>query len=281
MFNTLITPEVLRSEAGEGSWVVFDCDFNLADKDAGRRRYEAGHVPGARYLDLERDLSNPVSETSGRHPLPNWRRLARVLGDSGVSTDSQVVCYDASGGTMAARLWWLLRWLGHEAVAVLEGGWQGWQKAGLPISGEMPAPKPALFTPHPARDQVIDTETLLDLLGQTGFRLLDARAPERFRGEVEPIDPVAGHIPGAINAPCADNLDAKGRFLPADQLRKRYLALLDGRNPAEAIAMCGSGVTACHTLLAMEHAGLSGARLYAGSWSEWIRDPGRPVATGA
>jgi thiosulfate/3-mercaptopyruvate sulfurtransferase len=271
--------------------VVLDCRFDLSAPDAGREAHRRGHIATARYLDLNRDLSAPVSPASGRHPLPDARRLAARLAALGIGPDTMVVAYDESNGSFAARAWWLLRWLGHRKAAVLDGGFKAWLAAGGPTeTGESPqepwgerarAAAAQLSDASAAADAVIATgRELAPLLENRQYLLVDARAPERFTGTVEPIDPVAGHVPGAVNHPFAANLREDGRFLPRAELRKRWLERLGGTDPGNVIAMCGSGVTACHNLLALELAGLPGAKLYAGSWSEWIRDPRRPVARG-
>lgn len=276
-FRTLIAPETLHAHLGREDWRLVDCRFDLADADAGERAWREAHVPGAVYAHLERDLSGPVTSRTGRHPLPDPDRLVQRLGEWGINPASQVVAYDASGGAMAARLWWLLRWLGHDAVAVLDGGWSAWRGAGFPVESALPSPSPTRFERRLSLNESIDTAAVLRAVeGESDWRLVDARAPERFRGEVEPIDPVAGHVPGAVNRPFAENLDARGRFLRPEILRERFATIASGR--ADRVAhYCGSGVTACHNVLAMEYAGLGGSRLYAGSWSEWIRDPSHPV----
>lgn len=262
------------------AWVVCDCRFSLADAAAGERAYRAGHVPGARYAHLGRDLSGPVTAGSGRHPLPDRGRLAECFGRWGISVRTQVVAYDDAGGAFAARLWWLLRWLGHERVAVLDGGWQAWAQEGHPVSTAVPSVHPALFESRAPLAQEVGAEEVARALARQEICLIDARAAERFRGEAEPIDPVAGHVPGAVNRPLQDNLGADGHFKPAAELRAALERRTAGFPPRQVVHMCGSGVTACHNLLAMEIAGLAGSRLYAGSWSEWIRDPARPVARG-
>lgn len=279
-YTTLITPDQLQPHLGAPDWVVVDCRFDLADPAAGRRDYAAAHLPGAVYADLERDLSGPPTGGSGRHPLPPPHALAARLSGWGVGAESQVVAYDDNSGAMASRLWWLLRWLGHDAVAVLDGGLEAWREARLPTTAELAARAPRRFTARPRPELLVDAVELAEWLARDEVLVVDARSPERFRGEVEPIDPVAGHIPGAINRPFTANLDAEGRFLPAAVLREQWQAVLGGRQSAAVVSQCGSGVTACHNLLALERAGLSGARLYPGSWSEWIRDPQRPVACG-
>lgn len=280
MLTTLVDTETLARHLDDPRWVVFDCRFTLSDAEAGRRAYAAGHIPGARYAHLEEDLSGPVGPGTGRHPLPDPALLARKLGDWGVDRSKQVVVYDDTFGAMAARLWWLLRWLGHEAVALLDGGFPKWQREGRPVTAEPPRVVPARFMAKPRDEMWVDSRFVERVVRDNSHLILDARAEERFRGEVEPFDKVAGHIPGALNRPYEDNLDLSGEFLSEEALREDYGAQLGGIPPERVIVMCGSGVTACHNLLAMEHAGLKGARLYAGSWSEWITDPNRPVAKG-
>lgn len=278
--TTLITAATLQAHLDDPDWVVVDCRFNLADPAAGRRAYQDGHIPGARYAHLDEDLSAPVTATTGRHPLPDPARLAATLGAWGIGPGTQVLAYDDLGGMLAAaRLWWLLRWLGHTAVAVLDGGLPAWTRAGLPLSTDVPVIAARTFIARPDDRLWLTVEQVQGLPAHE--LLLDARGAARYRGEMEPIDPVAGHIPGALNLPTESNLAADGCFLPAAALRARFAALLGERPAARVVHSCGSGVTACHNLLAMEVAGLSGSRLYAGSWSEWIRDPQRPVATGA
>ena len=280
-YSTLITPTELYPHLNDPNWVVVDCRFNLMDTEAGRRTYRTGHIPGARYAHLDEDLSGPITPASGRHPLPDSARLMATFSAWGIHATSQVVAYDEANGAIAARLWWLLRWLGHRAVAVLDGGLSGWRHEHLPLSTEIPTPQTSSFQGCPDNRLWIDSAEMLDRVGKGDALIVDARAVVRYRGEQEPIDPVAGHVPGAINLPLEGNLNPAGQFLPPAALRERFAAVLRGRPPTELIHMCGSGVTACHNLLAMEAVGLSGSRLYAGSWSEWIRDLARPVAMGA
>lgn len=276
----LLTAEQLSARLGQPNLVLLDCRFALEDPGYGQRVYREGHVPGALQADLERDFSAPVmAGRSGRHPLPSPAQLLDRLRAWGVSADSEVVLYDDGPGAFAARGWWLLLWLGkREGVFLLDGGLKAWREAGFELDQQVPQPRPGDFDGQPDPHLVIDTETLHASLGEPDWTLLDARALPRFRGEVEPIDPVAGHIPGARCAPFTENLDANGRFLPAEQLRQRFSSLLGGRVPEHLVAYCGSGVTACHNLFALCLAGYPLAPLYAGSWSEWITDPARPVA---
>ena len=279
--GTLTQAEDLAARLGQPGLGVIDCRFDLARPGYGHEAWAAGHVPGAPHADLNLDLSAPVTATSGRHPLPAPADFAATLRRLGVSRDSRVVAYDDGNGMYASRLWWMLRWLGHDAVSVLDGGFARWIALGLPVETVAPAPAPGDFVELPRPAMAVDAATVLAAIGATDGVMLDARAPERYRGEVEPIDAVAGHVPRARNRPFAASLGADGRFLPPAQLRAALLEDLGGTPPSRAIAMCGSGVTACHLLLALEHAGLGGGRLYPGSWSEWSRDPSRPVARGA
>jgi thiosulfate/3-mercaptopyruvate sulfurtransferase len=242
--------------------------------------YAQGHIPGARFLHLDDDLSGVKNGHNGRHPLPDPALLSSKLGQLGIANTSQVIAYDSHGGMYAARLWWLMRWLGHEAVAVLDGGLTKWLAESRPVTAELPRIEPATFERLPGALPVDATFVLIHLDG-TGMQLVDARAPDRYAGQNETLDPVAGHIPGAANRFFKLNLEEQGTFKPADVLRKEFTDLLAGRTSREVVHQCGSGVTACHNLLAMEHAGLAGSRLYAGSWSEWCADRGRPVAIGA
>jgi thiosulfate/3-mercaptopyruvate sulfurtransferase len=276
----LISAEALAEHLGEPGLRLFDCRFDLADPSAGEREYRLAHLPGAIYAHLDRDLAGPVTPDTGRHPLPDLAEFEMRLRGWGLGVGSIAVAYDAGNGMYAARLWWMLRWLGHDRALVLDGGLARWRTLGLPVVTEMPSWPAGDFVAHPRLDLAVDAATVLAVAADSGSRLLDARAPERFRGEVEPLDAVAGHIPGAVNHPLTGSLAADGRLLDPAELRRSFEASLGGVPPTHAVAMCGSGVTACHLLLALEQAGLSGARLYPGSWSEWIRDPRRPVASG-
>jgi thiosulfate/3-mercaptopyruvate sulfurtransferase len=276
-YSTVVSAARLAHHLDDPDWRIFDCRHQLSDPEAGAHAYAAGHLPGASFLHLDRDLSGPMNGSNGRHPLPDPQLLAATLGAAGVSGETQVVAYDDAGGMMASRLWWLLRWLGHDRVAVLDGGIERWVAEGRPLSTASPEVAVARFEGSP-RDWVATTQEVLADVSNGQFCLIDARSPDRFRGENETLDPVGGHIPGARNRFFRDNLDSEGCFRPAAELRRELLALLAGIDPKQAVMSCGSGVTACHNLLAMEIAGLHDARLYAGSWSEWCSDPARPVA---
>ncbi len=280
-FTTLISVADLAGHLDDPNWVICDCRHDLADTEAGRRAWRESHVPGARFVHLDEDLSAPKSGRNGRHPLPDPERFARRVGELGISNSSQVVAYDASGGYYAARMWWMLRWLGHESAAVLDGGWDAWRKAPHPITDQIPVIKAARFTVRLRSDVAYESAAIVANLGTSGALLLDARSPDRYRGENETLDPVAGHIPGAANRFFKLNLDADGGFKPPSALREEFNAVIGARAPTDVIHYCGSGVTACHNLLAMEVAGLSGSRLYPGSWSEWCADRSRPVAVGS
>lgn len=283
MTMTLISAAGLAERLNAPGVRVFDVRHDLTNHSAGRQAYEAGHIPGARYLDHETELAAARTGTNGRHPLPSRAAFGALMAAHGVTPETLVVAYDASGGMYAAHLWWMLRWLGHGQVAVLDGGWQAWTAAGLPTAAEAEqAPAPgAAVEPGAALAGSVDAQAVLDNIARPSFTVIDARAANRYRGEVEPMDPVAGHIPGALNRPNGENLQPDGRFKPAEQLRAEFTSLLDGRDPASIVHQCGSGITACHNLLSMEIAGLAGSRLYPGSWSEWCSDPSRPVAKGA
>jgi len=276
MYTTLVSTEQLNAHLDE--WLVLDCRFDLADKDAGRKAYAAGHVPGAFYLHMEDDLSSPATPETGRHPLPDAERLAAKLAALGLSAERQVVVYDDMGGAMAARAWWLLRWLGHQPVAVLDGGFPAWLGDEFEVSQKPVMVQAGAFEPRPNPEMALSAPQVQQGLREGSIALVDARNAERFRGEMEPIDPIAGHVPGALNRPLMDNL-TDGLFKPAGVLHAEWEQVLDGRHASEVVHMCGSGITACHNLLAMEIACLTGSRLYPGSWSEWIRDPSRGVAS--
>ena len=273
MHTTLVSTDELQKNLG--SWRVFDCRHDLMKPDLGEQQYREAHIPGALFAHLDRDLSAARDGRNGRHPLPYPGAFLAWLGQQGLKRDDQIVCYDAGAGTVAARLWWMLRWIGHDAVAVLDGGLAKWLKEGRPTSAEIPRIAHNAYPARVRENRVVG----VGALEQQNARLLllDARAPARFRGELEPIDRVAGHIPGAQNRFCNENVDASGAFKTPTELRKEFDRILKDRPASEVVNYCGSGVAACHNLLAMEVAGLPGAKLYAGSWSDWITDPARPI----
>jgi len=278
-YITLISTSDLERHLDDPACVVVDCRHNLSDVHAGELAYRANHIPGARFMHMDRDLSGVKTGRNGRHPLPDAAKLAATLGHAGIDGSKQVIAYDQNNGMWASRLWWLLRWLGHDAVAVLDGGLDKWIGEGRPQTSEPPAPRPATFVAKPPGPTASASE-IVSHLNDGAIFLLDARAPERYRGDLEPIDPVAGHIPSARNRPYGQNLTAQGVFKPEAQLRAEFEALLGDVASSSVVHQCGSGVTACHNVLAMAVAGLAGSRLYPGSWSEWIADPARPVARG-
>jgi len=280
MYATLISAADLAARTGDPNWRILDCRYSLQSPEAGAAQYAAGHLPGAAYVDLEHDLSGPRSASSGRHPLPDAATLVQRLGALGIDERVQVVAYDASAGLFAARAWWLLRALGHRAVAVLDGGLAAWTDGGgmLTTQSELRAPRRFPWDGRPLPGVSAD-EVATGLATRT-LALIDVRAAERFEGRVEPLDPVAGHVPGATNLPQSLSLQTDGRFRSAAELNALFAARTGATSPQDIVCMCGSGVTACHTLLAMEVAGRTGGRLYAGSWSEWCRDPSRPIAIG-
>jgi len=278
-FATLIQPNELQALIAAGEVLVLDCEYDLADEDKGRAVHAGGHLPGARYLALGKDMAGTSDGTNGRHPLPGREAFAARMRALGLKAGQQVACYDGCGNFYAARLWWMLKWAGHEAVAVLDGGRQAWIDAGLPLeTGEVAEGPPGDF--EAGESLVADPVTAADVLANIDagtLQVLDARSPDRFAGGPDTLDPVAGHIPGAGNRFFKDNMTADGRFRSADDLATEFAALAGGK---PVVLSCGSGVTACHNALAMAVAGIEGARLYPGSWSEWIADPARPVATG-
>ncbi len=279
-YDTIIGAQDLATAGPAPDWVVIDCRFDLADPAWGAYAYYRGHIPGAFFAHLDRHLCGAATRGTGRHPLPDWSRFAARLGQWGIRPTTQVIVYDQHNGSYAARLWWMLRALGHEKAALLDGGWSAWLRAGGAEEVLVPPLRSGRYEAHCGSGWVT-TARLQQQLDNGSCVLVDARSAERFRGEHEPIDPVAGHVPGALNRPYTENLGRDEIFRPAVALRTDWSALLDGRAPESVVHMCGSGVTACHNLLAMEVAGLTGSRLYAGSWSEWIADPARPVAVGA
>ena len=273
--TTLVSTSQLASHLAD--WAIVDCRFDLQNETWGRDQYVASHVPGAVYANLNDDLSGPRTGRNGRHPLPTREALASTLGRLGISNDTQVVAYDQDSGMYASRLWWLLRFAGHRAVAVLDGGWAAWTRERRPTRGGQEQRRPVIFTPGTGLEEPVLIDEAAAAVRDEQRVLVDARAPERYEGRVEPIDRVPGHIPGAVNRFFKDNLTPDGTFKQPDTLREQFTQVLAGHEPTQAILYCGSGVTACHNLLAMEHAGLHGARLYPGSWSEWSSDPSRPI----
>lgn len=277
-FRILVGVRELTRHLDDPDWCVIDCRHALTDPEFGRSAYAEGHIPGAIFMHLDEDLSGPMTGANGRHPLPDPEVLAERLGRFGIGNDTQVVAYDDVGGMFAARLWVLLRWLGHQKGAVLDGGFRAWRDDAQPLETPVPARRPVRFQPA-LQPLMVDLDHVSAHLRHPDMCMIDARSPDRFRGENETLDPVGGHIPGAINRFFRDNLES-GHFKSPQQLRTEFLPLLRGHVPSQVVHQCGSGVTACHNLLAMEHAGLSGTRLYAGSWSEWCADRARPIATG-
>jgi thiosulfate/3-mercaptopyruvate sulfurtransferase len=278
-YGTLVDAATLAAHLADPAWRIVDVRHQLADVAFGESAYAAGHIPGALFMHCDRDLSGQMNGRNGRHPLPDPASLADRFASLGIGAQTQVVVYDDSQGMIAGRLWWLLRWLGHDRVAVLDGGLQAWQAAGGSLTDAITPPPAADFVAR-LRDTLVDADHVRAFLQTSRLHLVDARSPDRFRGENETLDPVGGHIPGATNRFFRDNLQADGRFKPAAELRAEWLAVLAGRAPEQVVHQCGSGVSACHNILAMELAGLPGSRLYAGSWSEWCADPARPVAVG-
>jgi len=276
-YTTLIEPAELAEHIADPGWVVVDCRFDLANPAAGSRQYAEGHIPGARYAHLDSDLSGPITARTGRHPLPDPERFARKLGAWGTGDSTQVVAYDDASGAVAARLWWMLRWVGHRRVAVLNGGLKAWVETGRSLSDRTPLIAPTSYVPRVDPDAAVSVEQVMNGLAAGTLVLVDARASDRFAGQNETIDLVAGHVPGARNHPFLSNVAGDRRFLGEGELRERWHTTLAGATGRDVVSMCGSGVTACHNLLALEVAGYRGARLYPGSWSEWIRDEKRKV----
>jgi thiosulfate/3-mercaptopyruvate sulfurtransferase len=280
-FTTLIDAAALAARLEREDLALFDCRFELGNPAWGEGEFAREHIPGAQYLHLDRDLSGPITPQTGRHPLPDPREFARRIAALGAGTGMQLVAYDQGHGAYAARFWWMARWIGIRDVAALDGGMAAWRAAGLPLESAVRTPRPRDLPVNLVANAVVDSDALDELRQRPGTLLVDARGADRFAGRNETLDPVAGHVPGARNMPFTGNLGADGKFLPPEKLRQRWAALLGALPPQALISSCGSGVTACQNLLALEHAGLGGARLYAGSWSEWIRDPRRPIATGS
>ena len=279
-FKYLIRVEELRPQLDQPTWRVLDCRFDLMQPAKGREEYGQGHIAGAQYANLDQDLAGPVTDSTGRHPLPSTNTFANTLGAWGIDNDSQVVVYDHSSGAIAARLWWMLKWLGHDRVAVLNGGYAAWRETAYAVSDSAELLTAAKFRPAPDSNLVISTDELQDSINAGDAPLIvDARDRARFAGRNEPIDSVAGHIPGAVNRPFTESINAKGEWKSRDELREGWAQHLEQDFDRSWVSMCGSGVTACHLALSAGLAGYPPPRLYVGSWSEWIRDPKRPIAT--
>ena len=277
MHTTLISTDVLTAHLVDSSWLIADCRYNLNDETWGRAQYEAGHLPGAVFVDVARDLAGPRTGTNGRHPLPASDDMAATFGRVGIGDDIQVIAYDQEAGAFASRLWWMLRYLGHDAVAVLDGGFAKWTREGRPVRGGVETRRPAGFTPRLRQEMRVTADETLAHLGDPSVLLVDARSPDRYAGKPDPLDTIYGHIPGARNRYYRDNVSEAGTMRAGRELRADFEKVLAGRPANQVVMYCGSGITACHNLLAMEHSGLHGARLFAGSWSEWESDPNRPV----
>ena len=279
MYKTLIDPSTLSTHLHDPNWVVIDCRFDLANPEKGEEWYREAHIPGARYAHLDRHLSGPKTGTNGRHPLPDAETLCRTFAALGISNGMQVVAYDADSSMYAARLWWMLRWMGHDAVAVLDGGLARWQREGHPVRGGVESSTVGHFKGAPRPGWRLTVDEVAGLVGDRSRLLVDSRTPERYRGIGETLDKVGGHIPGAANYFFQQNLAADKTFKDPDDLKTQWTPVLEGRDPKDVVVYCGSGVTACHNLLALEHAGVHGVKIFPGSWSEWSADPSRPVAT--
>jgi len=281
-FTTLIDTTTLAAHLDDPNWAVVDCRFSLADTELGRRAYRAAHIPGAVYAHLDADLSSPIIPgQTGRHPLPTVAQVAAKFSAWGIDEGVQIVVYDDWGGAIAARLWWMLGWLGHEAVAVLDGGWQAWQQADQSVRGGDETRPARTFVPAPRPELMVTIDEVDTLRRDPAWRVLDARSADRYRGENETLDPQAGHIPGALSAPYAMNLGSDGRFLAPDALAAHYGRILGDVPGEQCVVHCGSGVTGIHDMLAMRHAGLGDAKVFIGSWSQWCNQPDRPVAVGS
>jgi thiosulfate/3-mercaptopyruvate sulfurtransferase len=279
-YRTLIDTATLAGNLGDPEWRIFDVRHDLMNPDLGREQYAEGHISGASFVPLDVDLSGEKIGSTGRHPLPDVNDFMATLGEWGLRPGQQVVVYDGSNGTYAGRLWWMLRWMGHYSVAVLDGGITKWEKEGRPLTAEVPHFSPSTYKGAP-RTMHVDVGFVQANLGKSEVTVIDARASGRYAGIGETIDPVGGHIPGALNRPFTENLNKDGTYKAPEVLAKEFAALLGNRSPKQIVHQCGSGVSACHNILAMEIAGLAGSRLYPGSWSEWCQDPKRPVATGS
>jgi thiosulfate/3-mercaptopyruvate sulfurtransferase len=277
MHTTLISTDVLAEHLVDSSWLVADCRYSLNDETWGRTQYEAAHVPGAVFIDVGHDLAGPRTGTNGRHPLPAVEDMAATFGRLGIADDIQVIAYDQEAGAFASRLWWMLRYLGHDAVAVLDGGVAKWTREGRPVRGGVETRRAAGFTPRLRKEMRVTADETLAHLGDPSVLLIDARSPDRYAGKPDPLDTIYGHIPGARNRYYRHNVSEAGTMRSGRELRTDFEKILGGKPANQVVMYCGSGITACHNLLAMEHSGLRGARLFAGSWSEWESDPNRPV----
>ncbi|MBL4824032.1 MAG: sulfurtransferase [SAR324 cluster bacterium] len=279
MHDSLISPQIVNEHLEDSNWRFFDCRYVLTEPDKKQAEFAVSHLPGALYAHMNRDLAAPpIPGKTGRHPLPEKQELIKLFSTWGIDHAVQVVIYDDTGGAYAVRLWWMLRWLGHDAVAVMDGGWPRWVKEGRPVSADLIIPKAVEFKANQREHWLVTAEDVRNYFDNPEVRVLDARSRDRYRGENETLDPVAGHIPGAVSAPFVENLDPDGNLKSKSELRKMYLELLDGSPAEKAISYCGSGITACHNILAMYYAGLGNSRLYSGSWSDWITNPERLVA---
>lgn len=279
MHDSLISPQIVNEHLEDSNWCFFDCRYVLTEPDKKQAEFAVSHLPGALYAHMNRDLAAPpIPGKTGRHPLPEKQELIKLFSTWGIDHAVQVVIYDDAGGAYAVRLWWMLRWLGHDAVAVMDGGWPRWVKEGRPVSADLIIPKAVEFKANQREHWLVTAEDVRNYFDNPEVRVLDARSRDRYRGENETLDPVAGHIPGAVSAPFVENLDPDGNLKSKSELRKMYLELLDGSPAEKAISYCGSGITACHNILAMYYAGLGNSRLYSGSWSDWITNPERLVA---
>ncbi|MDB5803631.1 MAG: Rhodanese-like protein [Betaproteobacteria bacterium] len=281
IYTTIVDASVLSRHLDDPNWIVLDCQHDLMKPGWGREAYAAGHIPGAQFVSLDDDLAGAKNGSNGRHPLPSVESLTALFSRLGISEGKQVVVYDSAQSMYAGRAWWCLKWMGHQAVAVLDGGLGKWKLDGRALSTDMPAARPATFVARINAAIKVEGDEVAARMKDGSARIIDARAPDRYDGSAETIDPVGGHIPGAVNRFWKSNVNPDGTFKPAAVLRAEFEALLAGKTPAEVIQQCGSGVTALHNFVAMEIAGLSGSRLYPGSWSEWCANPARPVATGS
>ena len=276
-YTTIVNAGIVSKHLDDPGWVIVDCRFDLAHPNAGSMAYKDSHIPNAVYAHLDNDLSGEINMNSGRHPLPAVDKFKNTLSNLGINSNKQVVVYDDAGGSMAARLWWLLKWLNHDNVALLDGGFTYWLNSQLPLSTEVNIVQSTRFDNNINATRFVNSDIVEKIRNDSHYRLIDVRARERFEGLAEPIDKIAGHIPGAVNVPWQSSLDSVGLFLPKSKLQSLYLSILGNIAPENTVVMCGSGVTACHTLIALEHAGFTGAKLYPGSWSEWITNPDHAI----